>query len=107
MACVMTIYRSEYFGGAAFDFTGRPIAGIVYVKAAGLKNGTTLAAWVRRGRETAVKAERKSKTKKRTFSPALKFKRRRRLGALKGSPRAEMTDRRRDDLLVDFELSTE
>ena len=62
---------------APFDFTGRPMAGIVFVKPGGLKNGATLAAWVRRGRETALKAEKKPRRKKRKFPPALRVKRRR------------------------------
>jgi TfoX/Sxy family transcriptional regulator of competence genes len=54
-----------------FDFTGRPMEGIIYVKPAGLKTKQSLMAWVEWGRETA----RKAKTKK-IVSPKAKVGRR-------------------------------
>lgn len=48
------------------DFTGRPLAGMVYVDPAGYRSDAALARWVQRGVEFVSTLQAKKSTRKRT-----------------------------------------
>jgi TfoX/Sxy family transcriptional regulator of competence genes len=48
-----------------FDFTGKPMAGIVYVAPAGYRSGAALGKWIRWGAAAAAERKAKKTAKKR------------------------------------------